>query len=216
MCPSLGAGLANATFEDNALQFVANGSLAEAVTGVSMMLRTREENATLLRAADGADVFCLGLLNASPLVKIRSGDGPELLAFVGDVPVSDGAWHHLRLTMEDPRRPTSRWLLTVDGRRAGSSGSPGNNLNFLNDTTVWLAQNFTGFLRHVRVGWAHLPLTARQEVPQSSPFLNHGGQHPLLGCTASPACQPCLCPHAASCHDLFNPPHRHSSPRLHG
>ncbi|KAM6965369.1 protein crumbs homolog 2b [Aplochiton taeniatus] len=195
--------LTNATFLDNALQYRANGSLVEPVTSVAMALRTREENGVLLRATQGDQVFCLGLLNSTLLVKLRSGTS-QLLAFTSEWPVADGAWHSVHLAMVNPQQEASRWHLTVDGQGAGTSMGFGANLNFLNDTTVWLAENLTGCLGEVRVGGVYLPLLDLQDAPQAASFTRQGGQAPELGCTGAPVCeaQPCL--NQGTCLDIFN------------
>uniref|UniRef100_A0A4W5R2J6 Protein crumbs homolog 2 n=1 Tax=Hucho hucho TaxID=62062 RepID=A0A4W5R2J6_9TELE len=196
--------LTNATFESNALQFTANGSLVASVTSVSVDIRTRKENGVLLRATNGAEVFCLGLLNSSLLVKLLSGNSMELQAFTSDLPISDGAWHHLHLAMADPLQPVSRWRLTVDGRRVGSTMGTAGNLNFLNDTTVWMAENYTGCLGELRVGGVYLPLVDNQNAPQAARFIRQGGQEPKMGCVGADVCQSQPCLNQGSCQDLWN------------
>ncbi|XP_010874503.2 protein crumbs homolog 2 [Esox lucius] len=196
--------LTNSTFKNNALQFTASGSLVTAVSSVSMDIRTREENGVLLRAANGTEVFCLGLLNSSLLVKLQSGSSLELQAFSSDMLISDGAWHHLHLAMDDPLQPVSRWRLTVDGRWAGSSRGNARHLNFLNDATVWLAENYTGCLGEVRVGGVYLPLVDGQDSPQAARFIRRSGQGPKVGCFGEDVClsKPCL--NQGICQDLWN------------
>lgn len=198
-------GLTEAIFQDNALQYVANGSLLSPVTSITLDLRTRDENGILLRASSKAQVFCLGLLNSTLLVKMDStGAGSELLAFTSDQIISDGAWHHIQLTMADPEKPASRWRLAVDGYRAGGSFGNGGNLNFLNDTKILLAEKYTGCLREVRVGGVYLPLMKVAEAPQMSRFMRLDGHEPELGCRGAPICdsQPCL--NQGVCQDQFN------------
>ncbi|KAJ8388788.1 hypothetical protein AAFF_G00130210 [Aldrovandia affinis] len=181
--------LTNGTFENNGLQFTANSSLVAPVTSVSLNVRTREENGVLLRASDGAELFCVGLLNSSVLVKIRSGNSLEVLAFTSDRPVADGDWHHVRVSMAEPRQAASRWTVAVDGRRGGGSPGAAGNLNFLNESAVWLAENFTGCLGDVR---------------QARFLLREGGDDVLPGCAGSPVCLPQPCLNNGTCEDLFN------------
>ncbi|XP_024272991.1 protein crumbs homolog 2 [Oncorhynchus tshawytscha] len=196
--------LTNATFESNALQFTANGSLVASVTSVSVDIRTRKENGVLLRATNGAEVFCLGLLNSSLLVKLLSGNSLELQAFTSDLTISDGAWHHLHLAMADPLQPVSRWRLTVDGRRVGSTMGTAGNLNFLNNTTVWMAENYTGCLGELRVGGVYLPLVDDRDAPQAARFIRQGGQEPKMGCVGADVCQSQPCLNQGFCQDLWN------------
>ncbi|XP_036382029.1 protein crumbs homolog 2-like [Megalops cyprinoides] len=198
----------NATFEDNALQFGANGSLVAPVTSVSMELRTREENGVLLRASRGSEMLCVGLLNSTVLVKIRSGDGPEVLAFTSRQPVSDGDWHRLEVAMAEPpaqrQQGMARWAVTVDGQNGGASLGTAGSLNFLNESVVWLAENYTGCLGEVRVGGVLLPFVRDPEPPQQARFLQQGGEEARVGCEGSPVClsQPCL--NGGTCEDLFH------------
>ncbi|XP_069022251.1 LOW QUALITY PROTEIN: protein crumbs homolog 1-like [Embiotoca jacksoni] len=196
--------LTEATFQDNSLQYAANGSLLSAVTDITVDIRTRDENGILFRAASRAEVFCLGLINSSLLVKLDSGAGAELLAFTSDGRVADGAWHRVQLTMVDPTVSASRWRLIVDGRRAGGSFGVSGNLNFLNDTQIWLAEKYTGCLGEVRVGGVYLPLTRVPDAPQASRFSRLGGYEPITGCHGAPICdsQPCL--NRGECQDQFN------------
>ncbi|XP_038559419.1 protein crumbs homolog 1-like [Micropterus salmoides] len=196
--------LTEAIFQDNALQYVANSSLLNPVTNITMNIRTRDTNGILLRAASRAEIFCLGLLNSSLLVKLDSGANSELLAFTSERVIADGAWHQIQLTMLDPTQLTSRWCLTVDGQRVGGSFGVGGNLNFLNDTKIWLAEKYTGCLGEVRVGGVYLPLINVPDPPQMSRFSRLGGHEPIIGCQGVPICesQPCL--NQGVCQDQFN------------
>lgn len=174
------------------------------VTSITMDIRTRDENAILLRASSRAEVFCLGLLNSTLLVKLRSGGSPELMAFTSKITISDGAWHHIQLAMADPKQSASRWSLTVDRKRVGISHGIGGNLNFINDTNIWLAENFTGCLGEVRIGGIYLPLIRVPDPPQMSRFSRQGGHEPITGCHGAQVCesQPCL--NQGVCQDQFN------------
>ncbi|XP_061585683.1 protein crumbs homolog 2b isoform X2 [Cololabis saira] len=196
--------LTEATFQDNSLQFVANGSLLTPVTNITVDIRTRDENGILLRAAGTTEVFCLGLLNSSLLVKLYSGNGAELLAFVGDRTITDGAWHHIQLSMVDPGQLVSRWRLSIDGHRAGDSFGVGGNLNFLNQSKIWLAEKYNGCIGEVRVGSVYLPLINVPDTPQMSRFSRLSGHEPTIGCQGALICdsQPCL--NQGVCKDQFN------------
>lgn len=197
-------GLTEATFQDNALQFAANGSLLSPVTNITMNVRTRDEDGILLRATNLVEVFCLGLLNSSLLVKMHSGASAELLAFTSDRTIADGAWHHIQLAMVNPAQPASRWCLTVDGHKVGGSFSSGGNLNFLNESKIWLAEKYTGCLGEVRVGGVYLPLVNVPKPPQVSWFSRLGGHEPTVGCHSAPICDSKPCLNGGECQDQFN------------
>lgn len=205
LCPVWSVpGLAEASFQDNALEFAANGSLLDPVADITLAVRTRQPHGVLLRASSGAQVFCLGLLNSSLLVKMDSGEDAQLLAFASDGPIADGAWHHIQLSMLGPAHAASRWRLTVDARRAGDSFGVGGALNFLNTTTVLLAEDFTGCIGEVRVGGVYLPLLGAPQAPQAASFARLGGRDPAAGCRGAPVCesQPCL--NGGACEDQFD------------
>ena len=212
-------GLREAFFRDGALLYVARGSLAAPITSVEVWLRTRQRDGVLLRAADHGQLFCLGLLESYLLVKMRNAAGLGLLAFTSEAAVSDGAWHHIRLAMAEPDRPSSAWHLSVDEQRdrGRSAGRVGGNLSFLNHSELSLAENFTGCLGEVRIGGVYLPLLGDPEGPQTARFSRRAvGREPAPGCRGDPVCesQPCL--HQGVCHDHFNSFNCSCAPRLAG
>ncbi|XP_067270608.1 protein crumbs homolog 2b [Pseudorasbora parva] len=199
--------LANATFESNALKFSANGSLFVPVTNISMDLRTREENGTLLRTSNRLEFFCVGLLNSSLIVKFREGNSLDVHAFTSDVPVSDGEWHRVALYRSSSRKAPSHWVLTVDGWTSGNSLTAAGGADFFNFSTVWLAENYTGCLGEVRIGGVYLPFSGRleEEAPQASQFIRVGGTaEPQLGCSGTRLCLSEPCQNNGTCTDLFN------------
>ncbi|KAF6718827.1 crumbs-like protein 1 [Oryzias melastigma] len=196
--------LGEATFQDNSLLFSADSSLQSPVNNITIELRTRDETGILLRSDGGSEVFCLGLLNSSLLIKLDSGAGAPLLAFTSDRTIADGAWHHILLSMVEPAQPLSRWSLTVDGQRAGVSFEAGGNLNFLNRSNILLAERFTGCLGEVRVGGVYLPLVNVTGAPQQSQFTRLGGHEPNIGCQGAPVCDMKPCLNDGVCQDHFN------------
>uniref|UniRef100_A0A665VVZ6 Crumbs cell polarity complex component 2b n=1 Tax=Echeneis naucrates TaxID=173247 RepID=A0A665VVZ6_ECHNA len=195
--------LTEALFEDNSLQYFANSSLLSPVTNITMNMRTRDEDGILLRATGRGEIFCMGLLNSSLLVKLDSGVSSELLAFTSDRTIADGMWHQVQLTMADPTQSASRWYLSLDGQRVGGSFGIGGNLNFLNDTKIWLAEKYKGCLAEVRIGGVYLPLLNVPDAPQVGRFSILSGKEPIKGCQGAPVCdsQPCL--NQGECLDQF-------------
>ncbi|XP_048844777.1 protein crumbs homolog 2-like [Brienomyrus brachyistius] len=196
--------LANATFDSNSLEYEAHGSSALSVTGVSLNLRTREEIGVVLRASTRGSFFSMALLNSSLLVTIHARNSLQTLSFASEQRVSDGTWHHVLVSMTDQGGAPSRWSIVVDGQLSATSPHASGCLGLVNETSVFLAENFTGCLREVRVGGVYLPFADGPEPPQQLRFLRKVGERVRLGCSGAPVCfsQPCL--NNGTCVDLFN------------
>ncbi|XP_036385762.1 protein crumbs homolog 2a [Megalops cyprinoides] len=196
--------IAEATFENNALRYSASGSLVTSVTSIYMELRTRAADGLLLRASRAGELFSVGLLNSSLLVRMRDANSVEALAFSSRRPVADGKWHRVRVSMEDPRQAASRWLITVDGWGEGRSADALASPDFLREAPLWLAEDFVGCLGTVRVGEVYLPFVDDRNPPQQARFVREAGKRLRMGCIGAPVClsQPCL--NDGTCQDLFN------------
>ncbi|KAK1155658.1 hypothetical protein AOXY_G26555 [Acipenser oxyrinchus oxyrinchus] len=196
---------ANATFqENNTIEYAANKSLNWPVTSISLDVRTRDENAVLLQATNRVELFCIGLHNSTLLVKLRTENSVEIVTIQSDFPITDGLWHKIMVGMTEPKQGSSRWAITVDGKQNGTSLGVAGNLNFLNESTVMLAENYTGCLGTVRVGGVYLPFTEDHTVPQREQFIKRSGEEIQIGCRGNPVCTPNPCYHEGKCEDLFN------------
>ncbi|XP_062269378.1 protein crumbs homolog 2a isoform X2 [Platichthys flesus] len=199
--------LHNATFENNPVQYSAESSLAEPVSNIYIELRTRSENALLLRAFWGSDLFIVGLLNSSVRVEIHIGNSVETLNFKGVRRVADGSWHRLNISMAEKERKPSPWFITVDGIiDTNSLPERTKSLQFINQKGAMLviAESFAGCLGTVRVGGVHLPFTDNYNAPQQSQFHFIGKPTLNLGCSSSPVCDSSPCLNGATCEDLFD------------
>ncbi|XP_058877543.1 protein crumbs homolog 1-like, partial [Acipenser ruthenus] len=196
---------ANATFqENNTIEYAANKSLNWPVTSISLDVRTRDGNAVLLRATNQVELFCIGLHNSTLLVKLRTENSVEIVTIQSDFPITDGLWHNIMVGMTEPKQGSSRWAITVDGKQNGTSLGEAGNLNFLNESTVMLAENYTGCLGTVRVGGVYLSFTEDHTVPQREQFIKRSGEEIQIGCRGNPVCTPNPCYHEGKCEDLFN------------
>ncbi|XP_053229434.1 protein crumbs homolog 2 [Podarcis raffonei] len=198
--------LATATFhERDAAEFTANASITRALHSLRLDFRTRDQDSILLRAMVAVDSLLVAIQNSSLLVEIRSGNGVEGANLLGQVPVSDGAWHTLLLSMEDPLALSSRWHLCLDGSVNTTLQGNAGNLDFLkSNALIVLAENFTGCLGHADVGGVLLPLAAPTAYPQPEQFLQTNSRATLLGCQGQDVCAPSPCLHQGTCQDLFN------------
>ncbi|KAF7241028.1 hypothetical protein EYD10_12445 [Varanus komodoensis] len=197
--------LASTTYyEHNAVEFAPNASITRALHSLRLDFRTRDEDAVLLGAVAAADSLLVAIQNASLRVELRSGNGVEGAHFLSRAPVSDGSWHTLALSMEEPSAPSSRWHLRLDGATNATLRGNAGSLDFLKgNAAVFLAKNFTGCLGHVDIGGVFLPLAVRTAYPQPEQFLLVTGGAALLGCSGGDVCASGPCQHGGACQDLF-------------
>uniref|UniRef100_A0A3Q2QKD6 Protein crumbs homolog 2-like n=1 Tax=Fundulus heteroclitus TaxID=8078 RepID=A0A3Q2QKD6_FUNHE len=199
--------LHNATFESNPVQYSAGGSLAEPISHIYMELRTRSENAVLLRASWGPSLLVVGILDFSVWVEIQSDSGIKPLTVKGVRHVADGRWHRVNISMADWKRKASPWVVAVDGiTDAGSKQERAGSLGFLNKKGALLAvaDSFTGCLGAVRLGGVYVPFGDDLKAPQPSQFHVVGKPKIRLGCSGAAVCDSGPCLHGATCEDLFN------------
>ncbi|CAL8276588.1 unnamed protein product [Merluccius merluccius] len=198
----------NATFENSPVRYRASGTVSDPVTSIYMELRTRSQNAVLLRAARGSDLLTVGLLDSSIHVEIRTGNGVETMAFSGIRLVADGSWHRVTVVMaEREKEPLSHWTITVDGiTDASSAPHRSGSIRFLADeeAAVSIGERFTGCLGAVRIGGVYLPFVDDRKAPQSAQFHLVGDPKITVGCKGAPVCASDPCRNGARCEDLFN------------
>ncbi|XP_027882287.1 protein crumbs homolog 2a [Xiphophorus couchianus] len=199
--------LHNATFESNPVQYSPGGSLAGPIADIYMELRTRSENAVLLRASWGSNLLVVGILDSSVWVEIQTDSSIKSLTLKGLRHVTDGRWHRVNVSMADWKRKSSPWVITVDGiTDATSKQERTGSLSFLNKKGALLAvaDSFTGCLGAVRLGGIYLPFADDHKAPQPSQFHIVGKPNVHLGCSSAPVCDSGPCLNGATCEDLFN------------
>uniref|UniRef100_H3BHZ4 Crumbs cell polarity complex component 2 n=1 Tax=Latimeria chalumnae TaxID=7897 RepID=H3BHZ4_LATCH len=198
--------LANATFQDNNMvAYITNGSITKDLTVISLDIRTRDTDANLLQATNGAKSLWIGLQNSELQVRIRSGNILEDLDILSKMILEDGLWHRVNVSMEEPSAVSSRWIVCVDGVSNMTTQGTAGNLNFLNENTVVvLAENFTGCLGQVRIGGIHLPFIEGQTFPQQEQFFKHSGGPLHLECVGADVCSQNPCFNNGQCEDQFN------------
>ncbi|NXX93749.1 CRUM1 protein, partial [Centropus bengalensis] len=198
--------LANATFDGfAAVEFTTNTSVTRTLSSLRLDFRTRDEDAVLLQAVDEVDSLQIAIRNSSLLVDIRSGNSIEGVSFLSQKHITDGAWHTLSMSMEEPSALSSRWLVGLDGSINTTLQGSAGSLDFLkNNALVILAENFTGCLGQVVIGGIHVPFTSHLPYPQPEQFQQSSGRSIQLGCTGADVCASSPCLNAGTCEDLFN------------
>lgn len=201
--------MTNATFDNTPVFYSSGGSLAHPVSHVYVELRTRQENAVILRASWGSHMFLVGLLDAVVQVEIRSGNSVETLTFTGNRGVSDGRWHRVNVSMSEWGQSSAPWVISVDGiTDATSAPQRAGALHFLGEeaAVVVVAESFSGCLGLLRLGGVYLPFTAQPGAPQQARFhaATGTGAGVQLGCWGAPVCSPDPCLNGGECEDQFN------------
>lgn len=200
-------GIHNATFDTNPVHYRAGGSLTHPVSDIYVELRTRSENAVILRASWGLELLMVALLDSSVRVEIQTGNSVEKLTFTGIRQVADGKWHRVNISMAEKERKSSIWIITVDGITDATSGPQQTGpIHFLNEKSalVAVAESYTGCLGLVRIGGVYLPFADDYKAPQQSQFHLDGKSEIHLGCNSAPVCNSDPCLNGATCEDLFN------------
>ncbi|XP_039618646.1 protein crumbs homolog 1-like isoform X1 [Polypterus senegalus] len=192
--------ISNATFQNNTVQYAANGSLQRPVTSVSFDIRTRDENAVLLWATSGGELFCITLHDSTLHVKLRAGSSVDSLS--SDDNITDGTWHHVAVTLKEQSSGRSRWTVSVDGK--DNSTVTSSQLNFLNRSTITLAENFEGCFGEVRVAGIVLPFVEGPTAPQEEKFVKISKGEIQIGCRGSLVCSSNPCHNGGECADLFD------------
>ncbi|XP_077360027.1 protein crumbs homolog 1-like isoform X1 [Festucalex cinctus] len=184
------------------------------LSGVSLSFRTRQPAATILHAQRGSKYITVSLQDSRVVVVNRAGVDQDSSSIQSEGPVSDGEWHSLSLSMDDP---APKWIIDVDGSRAEMSMLGVGDLDFLSEgADIFLGGlsldspvSFSGCLGPVEVGGLLLPYHLDTDLkllrPQEEQFsqLNVNAS-PHHGCWGASVCVPNPCQNQGACEDRFD------------
>ncbi|KAM4605054.1 protein crumbs homolog 1-like [Polymixia lowei] len=203
------------------LSYQGNGKIKRSLSSVSLRLRTRQSDSTVLHAEKGSVYLTISLQDSHLLMELRAGinqDSPKLTVQTPG-PISDGEWHTFELSMENGDLPSSRWVMVVDGREEQPcvSDTTAGNLDFLREGVDILlgglgldaGGSLAGCLGHVEIGGLPLPFHDDTELnlprPQEEQFVKiTGAVAPRYGCWGTSVCAPNPCHNQGACEDLFD------------
>ncbi|XP_069744762.1 protein crumbs homolog 1-like isoform X2 [Narcine bancroftii] len=197
---------ANATFRGgDPIVYVSNELITRDLTSISVDFKTRDTAAVLLQVSHGAESIWLGFHDSHLQFKLYSGNSVEALTLFSSINISDGQWHSVHVTMEDPSKISSRWIIIVDRNSNVTSTVTAGNINFLQDNAnLTLGNNFTGCFGVVRISGIYLPYINHKVFTKTEQFIIVRGSPVQIGCFGTEVCSPSPCLNDGQCEDLFD------------
>ncbi|XP_020367649.2 protein crumbs homolog 1-like isoform X1 [Rhincodon typus] len=208
-CQNLPGGYecyANATFQgENPMTYIGNKFITRDLISISMDFKTRNVDADLLQASNGAESIWFGIHNSYLQFRLYSGNSLEAITLSSNVNISDGQWHSVLITMVEPLMMSSRWTMVLNGNSNFNSPVTAGNLNFLqHNVNITLGNSFRGCLGVVKIGGIYLPYLKQNIFTDTEQFILVSKPPIHIGCFGTEVCSSNPCHNNGTCVDLFD------------
>ncbi|XP_047923092.2 protein crumbs homolog 1 isoform X1 [Anser cygnoides] len=210
--------LANAVFSgrSSAIFYRSNGKISRDLTNIIFGFRTRDTDVILLYAEKEPEFVTISIHNSKLLFQLQSGNSFYKLTLASSLPVSDGKWHQVMVSMVEPLSQFSRWHIDIDNKKdTATSTTATGSLNFLREETdIYVADKafdsldgLRGCMSTIEISGIYLSYFENAAVhtkkPQEEQFLKISANPALTGCLQVDACSSDPCMHEGICEDFF-------------
>lgn len=211
-------GLANAVFSgrSSAIFYRSNGKISRDLTNIAFGFRTRDTDVILLYAEREPEFVIISIHNSKLLFQLQSGNSFYRLTLASSVPVSDGKWHRVVVSMVEPLSQSSRWHMDIDNKKdTATSTAAAGSLNFLREETdIHVADRafdsldgLRGCMSTIEISGIYLSYFENADIPTKKPqeeqFLKISANPAVTGCLQADFCSSDPCMNGGICEDLY-------------
>ncbi|NWT39850.1 CRUM1 protein, partial [Chroicocephalus maculipennis] len=210
--------LANAVFSgrSSAIFYRSNGKISRDLTNIVFGFRTRDTDVILLYAEKEPEFVIISIHNSKLVFQLQSGNSFYKLTLASSLPVSDGKWHQVMVSMVEPLSQFSRWHVDIDSKKdTATSTTAAGSLNFLRDETdIYVADKafdsldgLRGCMSTIEISGIYLSYFENEDIPTKKPqeeqFLKISANPALTGCSQVEVCSSDPCMHEGICEDFY-------------
>ncbi|XP_075365269.1 protein crumbs homolog 1 [Mycteria americana] len=214
--------LANAVFSgrSSAIFYRSNGKISRDLTNIVFGFRTRDTDVILLYAEKEPEFVTISIHNSKLLFQLQSGNSFYKLTLASSLPVSDGKWHQVMVSMVEPLSQFSRWHIDIDNKKdTATSTTAAGSLNFLREETdIYVADKafdsldgLRGCMSTIEISGIYLSYFENADIPTKKPqeeqFLKISANPALTGCLQVDVCSSDPCMHEGICEDFYTSYH---------
>uniref|UniRef100_A0A8D0FP68 Crumbs cell polarity complex component 1 n=1 Tax=Strix occidentalis caurina TaxID=311401 RepID=A0A8D0FP68_STROC len=214
--------LANAVFSgrSSAIFYRSNGKISRDLTNIVFGFRTRDTDVILLYAEKEPEFVTISIHNSKLLFQLQSGNSFYKLTLASSLPVSDGKWHQVTVSMVEPLSTFSRWHIDIDNKKdIATSTTATGSLNFLREETdIYVADKafdsldgLRGCMSTIEISGIYLSYFENADIPTKKPqeeqFLKISANPARTGCLQVDVCSSDPCLHEGICEDSYTSYH---------